>query len=75
MAVIKNEFPILEYSTTYEAVINPGPGEIKFPSLCLLTFFGEVMRSFVDVEKGEIIGTCRSAMGNFDVYRVTYCKK
>jgi hypothetical protein len=36
--ISENEFPILEYSTEYEAVINPGKKDEAFPRLCIMTF-------------------------------------
>lgn len=43
--IVENEFPILEYSTEQNAVINPGwRGEQEkgpFPRLCIMTFFKE----------------------------------
>jgi uridine phosphorylase len=72
MAVIKNEFPFLEYSTTREGIITPSCKELKLPPLCLLTFFGEVMNSFVDAENGVLAGIYRSSMGNSNCFNVSY---
>lgn len=73
----KNEYPILEYSTDRNAVINPdrdgqGDGGFKrFPRLCLVTFFEEVLDSAVERYGGEKIGTYVSEMKDFHVYRLT----
>lgn len=82
--IIKNEYPILEYSTEKIAVINPdrdaskadrdgqgGGGFCRFPRLCLVTFFEEVLDSAVERYGGEIIGTYVSEMKDFHVYRFT----
>lgn len=80
--IIKNEYPILEYSTDRIAVINPdrdaskadrdgqgGGGSPRFPRLCLVTFFEEVLDSAVERYGGEKIGTYVSEMKDFHVYR------
>ena len=80
--IIKNEHPILEYSTDRIAVINPdrdaskadrdgqgGGGFGRFPRLCLVTFFEEVLDSAVERYGGEKIGTYVSEMKDFHVYR------
>lgn len=82
--IIKNEHPILEYSTDRIAVINPdrdaskadrdgqgGGGFGRFPRLCLVTFFEEVLDSAVERYGGEKIGTYVSEMKDFHVYRFT----
>ena len=83
--VIKNEYPILEYSTDRIAVINPDregdksnrdgcscaarSGSKRFPRLCLVTFFEEVFDKAVERYGGERIGTYVSEMKDFHVYR------
>lgn len=83
--VIKNEYPILEYSTDRIAVINPDregdksnrdgcsctdrSGLKRFPRLCLVTFFEEVFDKAVERYGGERIGTYVSEMKDFHVYR------
>ena len=80
--IVKNQFPILEYSTDKIAVINPdreaskpdrdGQGEggfRRFPRLCLVTFFEEVLAAAVERYGGEKIGTYVSEMKDFHVYR------
>ncbi len=70
--IIENEFPVLEYSTERDAVINPGKKEESFPRLCIMTFFGDVFESFIEKYHGEIIGTYASEMKKFHAYRVSY---
>ena len=73
--IVKHEYPILEYSTEKTAVINPdrsaskadrsgegGGGFRRFPRLCLVTFFEEVLDSAVERYGGEKIGTYVSEM-------------
>ena len=80
--IVKSEFPILEYSTDKIAVINPdreaskadregqGAGGFgRFPRLCLVTFFEEVLKGAVEQYGGEKIGTYVSEMKDFHVYR------
>lgn len=70
--IIENEFPILEYSTECSAVINPSGSEESFPRLCIMTFFKEVMDSFLSEYPGEVIGTYISEMRPFPAYRIRY---
>ncbi|MDE7206986.1 MAG: nucleoside phosphorylase [Lachnospiraceae bacterium] len=70
--IIENEFPILEYSTEYNAIITPEKGEEPFPHLCIMTFFREVFDAFVSKHNGEQIGAYVSEMRDFPVYRLTY---
>ncbi|MBE5893612.1 MAG: phosphorylase [Lachnospiraceae bacterium] len=70
--IIKNEFPILEYSTEKTAIINPGSDSVKAPRLCLVTFFEEVLNDVVKKYNGTIIATYRSEMRTFHVYQFTY---
>lgn len=71
--IVKNEYPILEYSTEYDAVINPQLSAVSFPRLCLVTFFQEVLENIVSHYSGTVIGTYQSEMKGFDVYRIVYC--
>lgn len=68
----ENEFPILEYSTEYDAVINPAKKDEALPRLCIMTFFRDVFESFISKYPGEIIGTYASEMREFHAYRVKY---
>ena len=48
--IIKNEIPILEYSTETEGILSPKEAydyeDGYFPKLCFMTFFGEVFKAF-----------------------------
>lgn len=72
--IIKNEYPILEYSTEANAIINPNrfPNVTEPPRLCLVTFFEDVLNNFVTKYNGKIIATYRSEMKSFHVYKLTY---
>lgn len=70
--IIENEFPILEYSTATSAVINPAKGGKPFPRLCIMTFFREVIESFLSEYPGEVIGIYESEMREFHAYRLRY---
>lgn len=70
--IIENEFPILEYSTDYNAIISPKMAGRPFPALCIMTFFREVLDSFISKYDGEIIGTYVSEMKEFHTYRLRY---
>lgn len=70
--IIENEFPILEYSTEHLAIINPRPSEKPFPRLCLMTFFEEVLTSFLSQYENEPIGAYSSEMRKFPIYKLNY---
>ncbi len=70
--IIENEFPILEYSTERDAVINPKKGKEPFPRLCIMTFFREIFDAFVNEHHGEKIGVYVSEMREFPVYKLVY---
>lgn len=70
--LIKNQFPILEYDTAPQAVIQPGMGEKPFPARCLLTFTGEVMDWFRETYGGKEIGNYVSEMRDFPVIETAY---
>ncbi len=74
--IVENEFPILEYSTEKNAVIDPvcrgGQEKGPFPRLCLMTFFQEVLDAFVEQYHGEMIGTYISEMRKFHLYKLQY---
>jgi len=70
--IVKNEYPILEYSTAYEAVINPWRMQLKFPRLCLVTFFEEVFDDVVKKYGGEVLGVYSSEMKDFPVHRIVH---
>ena len=74
--IVENEFPILEYSTEKNAVIDPvcrrGQERGPFPRLCIMTFFQEVLDAFVEQYHGEMIGTYISEMRKFHLYKLQY---
>lgn len=70
--IIKNDYPILEYSTDKNAIINPDRNSGNLPRLCLVTFFEEVLKEFVQKYNGVIVATYISEMKDFHVYKLTY---
>lgn len=70
MAIIKNSIPILEYSTERKTVIPPRV-DGRYPSLCLFTFFGEVLEQFVRENGAREIDGFYQEMGTFPVYEAT----
>lgn len=71
--ISENEFPILEYSTEQNAIINPDRNNKEiFPRLCIMTFFREVLEAFISRYNGETIGTYASEMREFPAYRLKY---
>lgn len=70
--IIENEFPILEYSTDKNAIINPEKNGKPFPRLCVMTFFKDVLESFISKYHSEIIGAYASEMNKFHAYKLKY---
>jgi uridine phosphorylase len=72
MAVIKNNFPILEYDDSANAIIEPNRVKNNFPKNCMMTFFNEVLEKYLEKTNAEKIGEYRSEMRNFPVWKVKY---
>lgn len=74
MPVIKNAFPILEYDEDENGVIRPNRhNRSLLPEICVMTFFGEVLESFITKYKVEIKNKYRSEMRDFPIYVLEYC--
>ncbi|MCI9321071.1 MAG: nucleoside phosphorylase [Lachnospiraceae bacterium] len=70
--IIENEFPILEYSTESIGIIDPKTSKEPFPRLCIMTFFRDVLESFLGKYQSEKIGTYVSEMREFNAYKLKY---
>lgn len=70
--IVKNAYPILEYSSQQQAVINPQKDMEAFPRRCMVTFFQEVLEGIVERHAVVRIGAYRSEMKQFPVYRILY---
>lgn len=65
----KNEYPILEFCDSKNAVIEPTAlAEVELPEKCLMTFFGEVLDDFVQKTGAVSIGEFESEMRDFPIY-------
>lgn len=73
MPVIKNAYPILEHDSEKQGVIKPNRhGRATLPSICIMTFFGEVLEEFIKANKYEIRNRYGSEMRDFPVYVLEY---
>ncbi|MDD4113817.1 MAG: nucleoside phosphorylase [Herbinix sp.] len=73
MAVVKNAYPILEYDIEKDGVIKPNrAGNNNLPSVCVMTFFGEVLEKYVNENKAIEINHYGSEMRKFPIYEVDY---
>jgi uridine phosphorylase len=72
MAIIKNNFPILEYDDSANAIIEPNRKKSSFPKNCMMTFFRDVLEKYLEKTNTEKIGEYKSEMRNFPVYKVEY---
>lgn len=74
--IVKNEFPILEYSTETKVILDPKEAydyeNGHFPKLCFLTFFHEVFEEYAKKYGGEEIGGYNSEMCDFPVLKINY---
>ena len=73
MAIKKNDFPILEYDTAKKAVIEPNrKGKNNFPEYCIMIFFSDVLRKYLEKTKFDVVGEYKSEMKNFPIYKIKY---
>jgi len=73
VAVVKNAYPILEYDIEKDGVIKPNrAGNNNLPSVCVMTFFGEVLEKYVNENKAIEINHYGSEMRKFPIYEVDY---
>lgn len=66
-----NDYPILEFDPTREAIIEPGKlitPLATMPEHCVLCFFGEVLRDLLAAGRLELLHNCISEMGKHPVY-------
>ena len=74
--IIKNEMPILEYSTEINGVLDPKESydyeDGHFPELCFMTFFGEIFKDYTEKYHGVPIGGYNSEMCEFPVMKIDY---
>lgn len=73
MPVIKNEYPILEYDTELNGIIVPNRlGYCELPEICVMTFFGEVLSEYIEINNLIEISAYRSEMRRFPVYKAIH---
>lgn len=73
MPVVKNMYPILEYDTDKQAVIQPARhNKAALPERCVITFFGEVLEEFVRKYNAQRVSAYNSEMRDFPVYKAKY---
>ncbi|RDU23657.1 nucleoside phosphorylase [Anaerosacchariphilus polymeriproducens] len=73
MALIKNEFPILEYDTDSKALIMPGHHwDYKFCEKAVMLFMEAEIEEFVATHDCEIVGKLESITKKFYVYKTIH---
>ncbi|MHB1153776.1 MAG: nucleoside phosphorylase [Eubacteriales bacterium] len=73
MPVIKHQYPILEYDTDPKGIIMPNrKGFALLPSVCVMTFFGEVLNEYVEKHETYEISAYCSEMRRFPIYKTEY---
>lgn len=67
--IIKNKYPVCEYDTNRNPIINPTDFLDKtLPSKCVITFFGKEFNQFADDNKLPVIGYLRSEIFDIPIY-------
>lgn len=73
MAVTRHPFPILEHDESPEAIIKADRhGKEPIPRLCLMTYFGEVLRDFTANTTCRELHPYHSETRDFPVYEMDY---
>lgn len=73
MPVYKNEYPILEYDSEKKGIIMPNRQEnVGLPRICVMTFFGEVLKEFLTKNEAKKCNQYSSEMGEFPIHVLTY---
>jgi len=76
MPIVKHAYPILEYDTAPDGVINPNrAGRATLPAKCLMTFFGEVLTAFAEAQNAAEVNAYESEQRRFPIYRTVYQNK
>ena len=69
MAIVKNEIPLLEFSTEQHAYLRPDTPEKTLPRLCLVTYFSEILDAFVETYQASCAEEYVTEMRTFPIYR------
>ena len=73
MTVSRHLYPIMEHDGSSESIIKADRhGKDRFPGLCLMTYFGEVLTSFTEQNRCRVIHAYHSEMRDFPVYELRY---
>lgn len=74
MALIRNQYPILEYDTGQDAVIRPDRWELPpFPEKAVFAFLGDEIERYAAAHQGKLIDVFESITRDFPVYVCEYC--
>ena len=70
----RQDYPILEYDTATEAVIEPSKviKKIDAPEYCVICYFQDVITSIVENHDAQIIHVIKSEIGDHPVYEIDY---
>lgn len=67
--IIKNKYPVCEYDTSRNPIINAADFLAKtLPEKCVITFFGKELNEFVDDKQLPIIGYLHSEVLDIPIY-------
>lgn len=67
--IIKNEYPVCEYDTSRDPIINPANFLQKMlPSKCVITFFRKELDLFVRENHLSVIGHLKSEIFDIPIY-------
>jgi nucleoside phosphorylase len=68
MAIVRNECPLLEFSTDGRVYRNPETAEKTLPRLCLVTYFEDLLEAFVERYEGEQIEVYSIEAQEYPIY-------
>ena len=61
MALVKHDYPILEYDTASKAIFQPGNGKKHFPKKAVFAFLGDEVEKYAHAHSGIQIDEFESA--------------
>ena len=68
MALVKHDYPILEYDTASKAIFQPGNGKKHFPKKAVFAFLGDEVEKYAHAHSGIQIDEFESATKLYPIY-------
>ncbi len=73
-SLIRKEYPILEYDSAKEAIIEPSKllSKIDIPEHCVITYFQDTITKIVEIHNAKQVHAIQSAIGEHPIYEIEY---